>query len=173
MRDRVRGVERRLTMAPVSTVSRIAGSFVFMTTGLFVILVLLMLVGVVVFGITLHHPLTLALLAAGFSVFASALHMAIISASRNERSASFLGSGLIMMLSLLGGTFFPADVMPPFLRRVAFVMPNGAAQQGFIDVLAQGRTLADVSARIVTTWGWALAMLALAVLFARRREGRA
>ena len=78
-----------------------------------------------------------------------------------------------MLLSLLGGTFFPAEQLPPFLRRIAFVMPNGAAQQGFVDVLAHGRTLAEASGRIFVTWGWALGMMAIAVAVARRRAGRA
>jgi hypothetical protein len=52
-------------------------------------------------------------------------------------------------------------------------MPNGAAQQGFIDVLANGRTLTETSGRIMVTWGWALVMMAIAVAGAERRTGRA
>ena len=39
--------------------------------------------------------------------------LAIIAIARNERSAAFIGSGLIMLLSLFGGTFFPGEQMPP------------------------------------------------------------
>ncbi len=46
-------------------------------------------------------------------------------------------------------------------------MPNGAAQQGFVDVLAHGRTLTEASVRIFVTWGWALVMMAIAVAGAR------
>ena len=168
LRDRVRGVERRLAITPLSQGAQIAGAFLFMVAGLMVVLVLLMAVGAVVFGIQLKNPPALLLLAAGFAVFAAALHLAIIAIARNERSASFMGSGLIMLLSLVGGTFFPGESMPPFLRNLAYVMPNGAAQQGFVDVLAHGRTLAEASVRILVTWGWALAMIAIAVAGARR-----
>jgi ABC-2 type transport system permease protein len=173
LRDRVRGVERRLTMTPLSARAQIAGSFLFMVAGLLVVLILLIAVGAIVFRIQLKNPPALLALAAGFSVFAAALHLAIIAIARSERTASFMGSGLIMLLSLLGGTFFPAEDMPAFLRDIAFVMPNGAAQQGFVDVLAHGRTLAEASGRIFVTWGWALAMLAVAVAGAQRRAGRA
>ncbi len=173
MRDRVRGVERRLSVTPISQASQIAGSFLFMAAGLVVILAVLMAVGAIVFRIELRNPVALLGFAAGFAIFASALHLMIIAIARNERSASFMGSGLIMLLSLLGGTFFPAEIMPPFLRSVAFVMPNGAAQQGFVEVLAHGRTLADVSARMLTTWGWAIGTLAIAVFATERKAGRA
>ena len=173
LRDRVRGVERRLMMTPLSPRAQIAGAFLFMAAGLLLVLILLMAVGAIVFGIQLKNPPALLALAAGFAIFASALHLAIIAIARSERSASFMGSGFIMLLSLLGGTFFPGEQMPAFLRDVAFVMPNGAAQQGFVDVLAHGRTLAEVSGRIFVTWGWALVMMAIAVAGAERRAGRA
>ena len=160
-------------MTPISQASQIAGSFLFMAAGLVVILAVLMAVGAIVFRIELRNPVALLGFAAGFAIFASALHLMIIAIARNERSASFMGSGLIMLLSLLGGTFFPAEIMPPFLRSVAFVMPNGAAQQGFVEVLAHGRTLADVSARMLTTWGWAIGTLAIAVFATERKAGRA
>jgi ABC-2 type transport system permease protein len=173
MRDRVRGVERRVSVTPISPASQIAGSFLFVAAGLIVMLALLMGVGAVVFRIELRHPLALLAIALGLAIFAAALHLMIIAVARNERSASFIGSGLVMLLSLLGGTFFPAENMPPFLRTVAFVMPNGAAQQAFVDVLAHGRTLADTSARVLTTWGWALATLTIALVATSRRAGRA
>jgi len=173
MRDRVRGVERRLNVTPISPAAQIAGSFLFMSAGLIVMLAVLMAVGAIVFRIQLKNPGALLALAAGFAIFASALHLLIIAIARNERSASFMGSGLIMLLSLLGGTFFPAENMPAFLRSVAFVMPNGAAQQGFVDVLAHGQTVVQASARILTTWAWAIGTLALALLFTQRKRGRA
>ncbi len=113
LRDRVRGVERPLAITPLSPRALIAGAFLFMVAGLMVVLVLLMAVGAVVFGIQLKNPPALLALAAGFAVFAAALHLAIIAIARNERSASFMGSGLIMLLSLLGGTFFPGEKHAP------------------------------------------------------------
>ncbi|OFW12174.1 MAG: hypothetical protein A3H96_01495 [Acidobacteria bacterium RIFCSPLOWO2_02_FULL_67_36] len=169
LRDRTRGLERRVAMAPVSPATQLAGSFLFMIVGLFVILMLLMLVGAAVFRIELRHPPALLLIGAGFSVFAAALHLAIIGIAKDDRSASFIGTGIIMVLALLGGTFIPAEQFPDFLRRVAFVMPNGAAQQAFIDVLAHGRTLAEASTRVGVTWAWALAMLGAALVLSRRR----
>ena len=173
LRDRMRGVERRIAMTPVSAVTRLAGSFLFMIVGLFVILMMLMLVGAAIFRIELRHPLALLLIGAGFSVFAAGMHLAIIGLAKDDRSASFIGSGLVMLLSLLGGSFVPAEQFPPLLRGVAFTMPNGAAQQAFVDILAHGRTLAETAGRVIATWVWAVATLAIAAAFTRKKEAGA
>jgi ABC-type multidrug transport system permease subunit len=168
MRDRILGLERRVAMTPASRTAQIAGSFLFMIAGLLVILFVLMLVGALIFRIALRNPGALLLLALGFSVFAACLNLAIGGVARDERVAGFMGTGIIMMLSLAGGTFIPAENYPAFLRSVAFLTPNGAAQQGFIDVLAHSQTVAQIGARALVTWGWALGMMAVAVVMARR-----
>jgi len=49
-------------------------------------------------------------------------------------------------------------------------MPNGAAQQGLVDVLAHGQTLAQVSGHLLTTWIWALALVVTAVIAMRSHQ---
>jgi hypothetical protein len=173
LRDRVRGVERRVSITPVPRAAQVAGAFLFMIGGLLAILALLMGVGAVVFGIRLRNPVALLTLGLGFATFAAAMHLAIIGVAQNDRAASFMGSGIIVILSLVGGSFVPAETFPPFLRTLAFVMPNGAAQQGFIDVLAHGQTLAQVTGRMLATWGWAIGMMAVALLTFGRRPAHA
>jgi len=90
--------------------------------------------------------------------------------AEDDRSASFVGSVIILVLSLIGGTFIPAESYPPFLRSLAFLTPNGAAQQGLVDILAHGRTFVEVSGRIATTWAWALALMAAAAVIVNTRR---
>jgi ABC-type uncharacterized transport system permease subunit len=73
-----------------------------------------------------------------------------------------------MLLSLAGGTFMPSESYPPVLRSIAVLTPNGSAQQGFVDVLAHSRTLAETAGRLAITWIWALATMGAALLAARR-----
>jgi len=76
---------------------------------------------------------------------------------------------IVLVLSLLGGTFVPAEQYPPFLRSVAALVPNGAAQQGFIDELVHKVPIAELAGRLGVTWAWGLATMGLAVFFERRR----
>jgi ABC-type multidrug transport system permease subunit len=172
LRDRAQGVDRRIAIAPVSTASRYLGSLLFFNAALLVLLVLLIAIGAAVFRIELRDPPALLAFATGFALFASGLHLAIIGVAKNDRSASFIGTAIITVLSLLGGTFIPAETYPPFLRSLAFITPNGAAQQGFVDILAHGRTLADVSGRLIITWCWALAVMAAALATMRSAQDR-
>ena len=170
MRDRVLGMDRRISMAPVSAASRDLGSLLFFNGALVALLFVMMLVGAAIFRIELRNPPALLALAIGFALFASGLHLTIIGIAKDDRSASFIGTALVMVLALLGGTFIPAETYPPFLRSVAFLMPNGAAQQGLVDVLAHGQTLAQVSGRVLTTWIWALVLVVTAVITMRSHQ---
>ena len=169
MRDRLRGLQRRVVVTPVAPAAVTMGGVVYVVAALLVLLVFLALLGAAIFRIQLRDPISLAALGIGFAIFAAGLHLLSISLARSDRAAGFVGSVVVLVLSLLGGTFVPADQYPPFLQAVAMVVPNGAAQQGFIDVLVRKLPLAQIGGRLGVTWAWALVTMGLAVFFERRR----
>lgn len=169
MRDRLRGLQRRLVVTPAGPAQVVLGGVIFLVTALAILLAFLALVGAAVFGIRLRDPLALSALGAGFALFAAGLHLLSTSLARSDRSAGFVGSVVVLVLSLVGGTFLPSEQYPPLLRSLATMVPNGAAQQGFIDVLVHKIPLAGLGSRLAVTWAWGLAALGLAVVFERRR----
>jgi ABC-2 type transport system permease protein len=169
MRDRLRGLQRRLVVTPAGPGQVILGGVIYLIAALFALLVFLALIGAVVFRIRLRDPLALAALGCGFAVFAAGLHLLSISLARSDRGAGFVGSVVVLVLSLVGGTFVPSEQYPPFLRSLATLVPNGAAQQGFIDVLVHKVPLAALAGRLAVTWGWGLAALGIAAFFEGRR----
>jgi len=169
LRDRMNGLQRRIVMAPVSPMSVVMGGVVYLVTGLLALLVALAVIGAIIFRIQLRDPVSLVAIGLGFAVFAAGLHLLSGSLARSDRSAGFVGSVVVLVLSLVGGTFVPAETYPPFMRAVAALVPNGAAQQGFIDVLVHRVPLADLGGRLGVTWAWGLVTMALAVYFERRR----
>ncbi len=168
LRDRIRGVERRILTTPASRSAIAAGGAAYVVTAVFASLLVQAAIGVVAFGITLRHPLTLTLIGAGFAAFASGLHLLVVSVARSDRGAGFVSTAVMLILLMLGGTFMPADSFPAWLRVVSFRVPNGAAQQAFIEVLARGRTIAGVGSLLAVIWLWAILMLAAYVYFSRR-----
>ncbi len=172
LRDRVRGVERRITVTPASRLAVAAGGAAYMVSAVFASLLVLAAIGVVVFGITLRHPLTLALIGAGFALFASGLHLLVVSVAESDRGAGFVSTAVMLIFMMLGGTFIPADSFPAWLRIVSFRVPNGAAQQAFIEVLARGKTFTAVGPLLAVTWAWAILMLVAYVYFNRRTVAR-
>jgi ABC-2 type transport system permease protein len=169
LRDRTRGLQRRVVMAPVSPTAVVMGGVVYLVTGLLALMGALAAIGAVIFRIQLRDPLSLAAIGLGFATFAAGLHLLSGSLARSDRSAGFVGSVVVLVLSLVGGTFVPAETFPPFLQHVAAMVPNGAAQQGFIDVLVHRVPLSGLGLRLGVTWAWGLAIMALAVYFERRR----
>lgn len=169
MRDRLKGLQRRLVLTPAGAGQVIGGGIVYMVSALAALLVVLALIGAAVFRIRLRDPLALVALGGGFAVFAAGLHLLSISLARSDRGAGFVGSVVVLVLSLVGGTFVPSEQYPPFLRSLATLVPNGAAQQGFIDVLVHKIPIAGLAGRLAVTWVWGVAALGLAAVFERRR----
>jgi hypothetical protein len=54
----------------------------------------------------------------------------------NPRGATMISNFLVMILAMLGGSFFPLDIMPDSLARIGRWTPNGMAMQLFRDILA-------------------------------------
>jgi ABC-2 type transport system permease protein len=169
MRDRLRGLQRRLVIAPVGPNAVVLGGVVYTVIALFALLIVLGIIGAVVFRIRLRDPASLVAIGAGFAIFASGLHLLSMALAKSDRGAGFVGSVIVLVLSLVGGTFVPAEQYPPFLRSLAMLVPNGAAQQGFIDVLVHKAPLAALGGRLAVVWAWGLATMGLAVFFEQRR----
>jgi ABC-2 type transport system permease protein len=168
LRDRMEGLQTRLLTTPASRVSILLGGMLYLVVGLFVLLALLGVLAAWVFGIALRAPLALALFGLGLSVFIAGLQLTITGLSKTDRGAGFAAGVIIMLLALLGGSFMPAENYPAFLQAIAFRLPNGAAQQGMVELLVHRHTLAQVAPRLATTWIWGLLLLGTAF----RYEGR-
>jgi hypothetical protein len=133
LRDRRRGLQRRVAMTPVSPASVIAGGILYTVSGLLILLVLLGLIGKVAFRIELRDTPALFVLGLGFAVFAASLPFAIAGQASTDHGSQAAGGVVVLLLSLIGGSFIPVESYPPFLRVVAYLMPNGAVQQGMVE----------------------------------------
>jgi ABC-2 type transport system permease protein len=97
------------------------------------------------------------------------VNLVIIAAARSDRGARAISSGVITLLSLLGASFMPLEMYPPFLRRLAELMPNGAAQRGMVDTLLRRRAAMELLPSAAVVWLWAAATLLVAFAVERRR----
>ena len=125
LRDRVRGLSRRLAIAPVSHAAIVWGGILYVAASLFVLLIVLGVVGRLVFGISLRGPLVLVAVGTGFAAFTAGLHLTIAGVARSDRTAGFVGTAVVLVMSLLGGSFVPLDQYPAFLRVFAKFLPTG------------------------------------------------
>jgi ABC-2 type transport system permease protein len=169
LRDRTRGLQRRLLTAPASPASVLLGGTLYVVVGLLVLLALLVVLGAVVFRIHLRNPLGLLVFGLGFAGFAAGINLAIVAVAASDRGARAISSGVITLLSLLGASFMPIEMYPPVLRRVAELLPNGAAQRGMVDILVQRRPALELVPAAAVVWLWATGSLLLAFVIERRK----
>lgn len=83
----------------------------------------------------------------------------------NYKMANIFESAIIQVMALLGGSFFPLDVMPEFMRKLSFLSLNGIALKSYLRVITGG-SVGDVLSYIyiLIIIGALFAALSIAVL---------
>jgi ABC-2 type transport system permease protein len=124
MEDRLSGVLRRIAAAPISHVGYLWESLLAYALVLVVQNALVMGLGVLVHGARLASPLTLFLAYSLFSFTAIAISLAFYSLIHSREAAYSTLSTFIMIISMIGGFYWPLSIMPPLLQRLAMVTPS-------------------------------------------------
>jgi len=145
LRDRRTGVWRRLRAAPVSRRSLILGRLLsatmissFIGLGVFVF-------GMVVLGVRVSGSwpgFALNLLAA--SLMTASFGLLIASLGRTEAQARGVSILAVMMMSMLGGAWFPTFLMPKFVQTISLFIPVRWAVDGFDAVTWRGLGIESV-----------------------------
>lgn len=108
--------------------------------------------GVLIFGIHWEQPLAMAAVILAFGLFAAGFMALMAALARSERRANAVNSVLVMCVSFVGGSFFPAKELPPLFRdHLSPLMPS----YWFIEAL-RGLQSGDG-----VPWGWAAVKLLL------------
>jgi ABC-2 type transport system permease protein len=122
--DRENGVLQRIGAAPVTHFRYLLESLVAFAIVLLAQNALVVGLGVVVHRGSLTAPWRLFAAYAVFSSTAIAFCLAICELFRLREAAYGACSGLIIVISMLGGAYFPVEIMPASLQRVAMVTPT-------------------------------------------------
>jgi len=154
-RERTSGALRRVATTPASLGIFLAGKM----------LAAAMVLAVVgAFGLTLAHLLidlpvanfpfaTVWIAASGCGLYL--LIMILQSAASSERVASLLSNFVMLPLTMLGGSFFPLEIMPKGLASIGRLTPNGWSVQQLQAILSgslQPAALAVVAGFLAVAW---------------------
>jgi ABC-2 type transport system permease protein len=139
-------------------------------------LLLLLGAGVLFFGVDMSHMNILAtLLVLGFSVatfvaFGVLSAAAIVWLKKGDPIAWIIGG----FGSILGGAYFPTDVMPAWMQKIALVIPISYSLDALRMTMLQGRSLVDVARPVAMLVGMAFILLpaSIALFSAAVRNGR-
>lgn len=158
------GLYQRLLAGPVTRAQILLGKFCWGVLVGLVQLVTLFLAGQLMFGIdSLGHLPGLALMSLAAAAACTAFGLLLAAIAPTAQAASGLATFLILMMSAIGGAWFPISFMPEFIQTVAKFTIVYWAMEGFNQVLWAGDSLARTLPTLGILAGTAALVMTLAV----------
>ena len=164
-RERDAGIFQRVLAAPVTRAQILWGKFLYGVSIGLIQLMVLFLAGRVLFGIEVEKHLGLLALVCVFAAATcTSFGMLLAAISPNAEAASGLATFLIMLMSALGGAWFPISIMPAFIQQFSKLTLVYWSMEGFSAVLWAGQSflqilpilgiLAGITAVVMTVAIW-------------------
>jgi len=173
-REREARTLARLLTGPVNLVTVVLGKW---STALVVSalqLLILLLCGGLFFGVRVFEaPAALLLVSVATGAAAASVYLVLALLVRTEKAMDALATVFTLVSGMLGGNFFPVDLMPPSLHYAGLGTFNYWANRAFSDLVTHGRGLLAVIPEIIALATIATVGLITATLVfaARQRKG--
>jgi len=162
--ERERGTLRRLITTPTGRATYLLGVIGGQFTLALGQMLLLVVFGALVMNVNWGQaPLALVVMLVTFGLAATALGTLLGTYIKTEAQANGLSIMLGMVLALLGGCWYPAEVFPEIARTAAKLLPTTWAMQGLSDLVLRGQGLAQILPEAGVLLGFAALFLVLGV----------
>lgn len=142
---------QRMIIADITKTHVLAGKFftVFLIASIQIIIMILfsyfaLKVKWTDFSMVFLLSITSAFAVAGLGIFIGSLTYKM----GNYKLANTFENVIIQIMALLGGSFFPVDLLPGIVQKFSFLSLNGVALKGFLKIIL-GYSLADISENIL------------------------
>lgn len=170
-RERDAGIFQRLLAAPVTRAQILWSKFLYGVVLGGIQLTVLFLAGHFLFGIDIFPHLGLLILVCLFAAGAcTSFGMLLAALAPNAEAAQSLATFLIMMMSALGGAWFPITLMPLFIQQLSKFTLVYWAMEGFSAVLWAGQSLVQILPILAILGG--ITALVMSVAIWRFNRGR-
>jgi ABC-type multidrug transport system permease subunit len=139
MDERQWGTLQRLRVSGASTVGMLIGRLSARTLIGFVQMIVLFGIGWLLFGISLGHSPAMLMLPAGAIAFAAAAIGLLVAAIAPSRDSVLpIGSVAVMVMSAVGGCWWPLEFEPGWMRTAALTVPTTWTMRAFNDLMIRG-----------------------------------
>ncbi len=164
LEDRRRGVVSRMATTPTSNIDIVAGEM----TGRLVLsaiqATLIVVSGVLLFGIDWGSPVGVIAVTGLFALVATSISVIVGSRARmSTEQLTFTTVGLLATLGLLGGCFFSLALVPDWLRFAGHVSPHAWAVDAFGRLVATNGGLRSIVVPLLVLVAFAIALFVVAV----------
>lgn len=162
--EKEQGLLRRQLTLPISRGELIAGKILGRLLIALLQIAILLLVGRFFFGLDLGASKPgLALLLFAYAAAVAGLSILLGAVAKTREQASTLGWLSSMFMAALGGSWWPAEIMPEWLRSAAMVLPTSWAMKGLHQLISYGNGLAAVTVPSLVLLGFGALFGALGV----------
>jgi len=164
------GTLQRLRLAPESGRAILLGKFLFTASVGCVQLTILFAFGGLLFSVPIfREPLALALLSLALVCAATGLGLALAVHAQSRKQLEGFSTLVILVMSALGGSWFPLIATPEWYRKLGHFTLNAWAMDGFQGIFWYGKGLSGIAVEILVLLGIALVTSALAARAWKRR----
>lgn len=158
------GLYQRLLAGPVTRAQILIGKFCWGVLIGLVQLVTLFLAGQLMFDIDiLGHLPNLIMMSLAAAAACTSFGMLLAAIAPTPQVASGLATSLILIMSAIGGAWFPISFMPEFIQTIARFTIVYWAMEGFIQVLWAGDSLSQMLPTLGILTGTAAVVMTVAV----------
>jgi ABC-2 type transport system permease protein len=169
LEERTEGTLPRLLISPTSTAQVLGGKVLgIILTGVAQVGILI-LASSMFFGVKWGDALGLVVLILAAVFGATGWGMLITALARSPGQVGSIGSALMLIFGILGGSFIDLDQMPSILRTASRITPNAWGLDGFT-TLALGGTLSNLMEPISALLVMGAVLLGIAVLLFNRNR---
>jgi len=134
------GILRKLLTTPITRSEWIFSKMLFQLFLSFVSALLIIIVGIIAYGLTVHITLLMIILVIATSFLFTGMGMLIGRFVKDEESAAMAGGAITFPMMFLAGTFFPLEQMPGFLQTFAKIMPLYYVNEGLRNAMIYLKT---------------------------------
>lgn len=168
VRDKEKGLLARLLTTPARPLDFILG-YSLSNVAITIAQIIIFIAGAWAMGMDIVGNLGLAFLVFFLTGLCSVgIGMVIASLSKSENQAEPLAWLFSMPLAMLSGCWFSIEMMPSYIRTVAFAFPYAHTIEAARGILSRGVGLEAVGSDFLFLVGWAVAIFAIGVILFQR-----
>jgi ABC-2 type transport system permease protein len=173
LREKEVGILKRLLFSPISMGTILIGRYLSLfAIGAIQLTVLFLFVNLA-FGLPLFLHLFPLVFFSGVTVAAaSSFGIFLASLSRSYRQVEGLGTLIVLVMSALGGSWFPLFLMPRFMQKLGHFTFNAWAMDGYQEIFFRGGGISDILLEIFVLSAICLVTITISVVIFSRRSSR-
>ena len=159
LEDRANGTWGRLLATPTRPGFILTGHLIATFLQGWLQVAILILIGKYLFGVSWgSNAIALIIIMSAFLFAVTGLGLLLASFVRTHAQLQAVTPVVMASMAMIGGCYWPIDIVPKAMQTAAKFIPTGQAMQGLLDVVARGKDLADIQQPIYI-------LLAMGIIF--------